>query len=381
MLAAAKGAPETIFRMCRLPAAAVEKLQAEIAAMATDGLCVLGVASLRLETAVGFDVDDATFVFSGLISFIDPLRDDVRPALREAAEAGIAVAMITGDHPATALAIARAAGIGTAAGVLTGADLIALGDEALRQRLADVRVFARIAPEQKLRLVDMLKANGHGVAMTGDGVNDGPALQAANIGIAMGGRGSDVAREASDIVLLDDSFASIVGGVRLGRRIFANLRKALTFVTAVHVPLAGLAILPILLGWPPLFFPMHVVLLELVIDPACSLVFESEASEAGAMKRPPRRSTEMLFGARHIAFALLQGAIVLGGVAAFFGVALHTAPGAEARAAAFAMLCVANLILALANSSGGRRHFLDRSHMALWIISGVTVAVLTAVLY
>src|SRR5690606_32476570 len=162
------------------------------------------------------------------------------------------------------------AGIDTQAGVLTGADIAQMSIETLQQNLKSVRIFARVAPEQKLRLVRAFKANGEVVVMTGDGVNDGPALQAAHIGIAMGKRGSDVAREAADIVLLDDSFASIVGGVRLGRRIFANLRKALTYITAVHVPLAGLALLPILFGWPPLFFPMHVVLLELVIDPVCS---------------------------------------------------------------------------------------------------------------
>jgi Ca2+-transporting ATPase len=379
-VAAAKGAPETIFRMCSLTPEETERLHAAIATMAADGLRVLGVASAREEPAFSTSPEDVRFTFEGLIGFIDPLREDVPRALQEARAARISVAMITGDHPATALAIARDAGI-DASGVLVGAEIDALDDAALRARVRSIRVFARISPQQKLRLVEALKVNGEVVVMTGDGVNDGPALQAAHIGIAMGRRGSDVAREAADIVLLDDSFASIVGGVRLGRRIFTNLRKALIFITAVHVPLAGLALLPILLGWPPLFMPMHVVLLELVIDPACSLVFEAEASEADAMRRPPRRPREALFGVREMALAILQGIIVLVVIVVYFGWALTVAPEPEARGAAFASLVIANLFLALANSAGGRLGLFDRSHAAFWIISVVAGLVLATLLY
>jgi len=379
-IAAAKGAPETIFRMCGLSTQEIATVHLAVEAMAADGLRVLGVASATYPSGFPSNPDDASFAFAGLIAFHDPIRAEVGPALAEAREAKIAVAMITGDHPATALAIAREAGIDITAGVLTGEELGAMDDAMLRGRLAHVRVFARIAPEQKLRIVEALKANGEVVAMTGDGVNDGPALQAADIGIAMGKRGSDVARESADIVLLDDSFASIVGGVRLGRRIFANLRKALTFITAVHVPLAGLALLPILLGWPPLFLPMHVVLLELVIDPACSLVFEVEPSDAAAMKRPPRRPGEALFGPGHIAFAIMQGFGVMLAIGVFYGWALQIAPETEARGAAFAGLVIANLTLALADSAGGRAGLFDRSHRAFWIISLVAAGVLAAAL-
>jgi P-type Ca2+ transporter type 2C len=378
---AAKGAPETIFRMCQLPEDRVQALHAVIDQMAAEGLRVLGVASTRLDAELPAEPDAIQFDFRGLIGFIDPLRDDVRTALGEAMGARIAVAMITGDHPSTALALASQAGIDTKGGVLTGTDVQEMDAETLRRRLKDVRVLARIAPDQKVRIVKALKADGEVVVMTGDGVNDGPALQTAHIGIAMGKRGSDVAREAADIVLLDDSFASIVGGVRLGRRIFANLRKALTFITAVHVPLAGLALLPILFGWPPLFLPMHVVLLELVIDPACSLVFEAEPSDAKSMKRPPRSPDEPLFGPTQIAFALLQGAIVLAAMIIYFGWALSVASEDEARGAAFASLIIANLTLALADSAGGRAGLLDRSHTAFWVIAGLTGVVLVAVLY
>jgi Ca2+-transporting ATPase len=380
-VAAAKGAPETIFRMCSLTPQDTQRLHEAIATMAADGLRVLGVASAREQPAFSTSPENVRFAFEGLIGFIDPLREDVHRALQEARAARISVAMITGDHPATALAIARDAGIDASGSVLVGAEIDAMDDVVLRSRVGSVRIFARISPQQKLRLVGALKANGEVVVMTGDGVNDGPALQAAHIGIAMGRRGSDVAREAADIVLLDDSFASIVGGVRLGRRIFTNLRKALIFITAVHVPLAGMALLPILLGWPPLFMPMHVVLLELVIDPACSLVFEAEASEADAMKRPPRRPHEALFGGREIALAILQGVIVLVAIASYFGWALAVAPEPQARGAAFASLVIANLFLALANSAGGRLGLFDRSHAAFWIISGGAGLVLAAVLY
>ena len=287
VLYAAKGAPEAIFRLCRM-GETTGAMDAVVADLASRGLRVLGVASARDDQGSATAPEDMAFTFEGLIAFADPVRADVPQAIAEAKRAGIAVAMITGDYPATALEIARQAGIDASAGVLTGKEIAGLDPDELRERVRRTRVFARIMPEQKLALVEALKADGEVVAMTGDGVNDAPALEAAHIGIAMGQRGTDVAREAADIVLLDDRFVSIVGGVRLGRRIFANLRKALTYVTAIHVPIAGLALLPILMGLPPILYPMHVILLELVVDPVCSLVFEGEPSERHAMQKPPR---------------------------------------------------------------------------------------------
>ncbi|HET9159380.1 MAG TPA: cation-translocating P-type ATPase, partial [Caulobacteraceae bacterium] len=342
------------------------------------GMRVLGVA--QAEVAGSSEHPERwPFVFLGLVAFADPLRAEVPAALAEATRAGIRVVMMTGDYPATAATVARQAGINVSAGVLTGREVAELSFEALSRRLEQVRVFARIFPEQKLRIVEALKADGEVVAMTGDGVNDAPALEAAHIGMAMGRRGADVAREASDLVLLDDSFSSIIGGVRLGRRIFANLRRALTYVTAIHVPIAGLALAPILLGMPPLLLPMHVVLLELVIDPTCALVFEVEPSDERAMQRPPRPRDQPLFGPLQIAFAALQGSIILVAVLAVYALGLQrSAEATMARGGAFIALIVSLLCLGLANSMSSSGLFAP--HRAIyWAIAGVVAVILTAV--
>jgi Ca2+-transporting ATPase len=288
--------------------------------------------------------------------------------------------MITGDHPATALAIAREAGLDASGGVLLGAALADLPFPSLRERLREVNVFARVAPEQKLQIVKALKADGEVVAMTGDGVNDAPALEAAHIGVAMGQKGTDVAREAADLVLLDDSFPSIVAGVRLGRRIFDKLRRALVYVTAIHVPIAGVALAPILFGLPPILYPMHVVLLELAIDPICALAFEGEPSEAAAMTRPPRRADESLFGARQLSAALLQGASILTGTLGVYLWALQTGTEAQARGAAFLTLVVGNLTLALSDSVASGGKVFARHRLAYWAIAGAAVVALALAL-
>lgn len=377
VLLAAKGAPEAIIGLCRLPAAQAEQVMAEVRNLAQAGLRVLG-ACVR-EAQADEAPDAAAFRFTGLIGFEDPLRADAPAAIAEARAAGVQVMMITGDHPSTALAVARAAGLEVEAGVLLGAELAQLDAAALAARLDAVRVFARVAPEQKLALVQALKARGEVVVMTGDGVNDAPALEAAHIGVAMGRRGSDVAREAADLVLLDDSFASIVGGVRLGRRIFANLRRALTYVTAIHVPVAGLAIAPVLLGLPPLLYPMHVMLLELAIDPICALVFEGEPSGRNAMRRPPRKRDEALFGAAELRRAMVQGLGVLAAVLAVYLIGLQQASEVQARGAAFLALALSNLVLALADAASGGGSLFGRHRRIFWAISAALAVILALV--
>lgn len=313
-LVAAKGAPEAIIDLCHLPedqAKIVEQIAAE---MADGGLRVLGVARAKLPPTAEQNwpehQHDIEFCFVGLLGLQDPLRPDVKDAIAQCHAAGIRVVMVTGDHARTALSIARELGL-AAEQVLTGAELNALSDEALRARLPDVQVFARIVPQQKLRLVEAFKANGEIVAMTGDGVNDAPALKAAHIGVAMGKRGTDVAREASSLVLLGDDFASLVTTVRLGRRIYDNLRRAMSYALAVHIPIVGIAMLPVLLGEPLLLMPAHIMFLELIIGPACSIFFEAEAEEKNIMQRPPRKADEALFSGKRLAVSLLQGVAAL----------------------------------------------------------------------
>ena len=383
---AAKGAPEAIFDLCHLDAGALVQLNAAVDSMAAKGLRVLGVAQARF---TGEDwpalAHDFEFEFVGLLGLADPLRTGIPEAVQQCQSAGIRVVMITGDYPATARAIARAAHIDvTEVGqVLTGTDLAELSDAQLQQRMRTVRVCARISPQQKLRIVQALKANGEIVAMTGDGVNDAPALKAAHVGVAMGGRGTDVAREAASLVLLDDNFASIVGAVRLGRRIFDNLRKSMSYILAVHVPIAGAALLPVLLGWPTLMYPLHIAFLELVIDPACSMVFENEPSEADVMQRPPRDPQAPLFAGTTLVLALLQGLVVLLAVMGAYAWGSGWLVEPAARAFAFTTLVMGNLALIFSNRSSTASLWatLQVPNRALWMVAGLTTGLLALTLY
>ncbi|HEY0984467.1 cation-translocating P-type ATPase [Schlesneria sp.] len=382
---ATKGAPEAIADLCHLNADRTKIIAEQVAAMALDGLRVLGVAKgVYGQQVLPGEQHDFTFEFLGLVGLADPVRPTVPAAVEECCTAGIRVVMITGDHPTTAKSIARKAGIKPVDEIITGPELDALEEAELRRRVQTVNVFARMVPEQKLRLVNALKANGEVVAMTGDGVNDAPALKAAHIGIAMGGRGTDVAREAASLVLLTDDFASIVQSVRMGRRIFDHLQKAMTYIVAVHVPIAGMSLIPVMFGWPLALLPVHILFLELVIDPACSIVFEGEPEEADIMKRPPRNPNDALFGRRLLGLGLLQGASVLMIVLAVYLSALlgwHDA--LDATALSFTTLVVANLGLIFANRSWTRTIWstLRSPNPALWWVFGGTLFFLALVLY
>jgi Ca2+-transporting ATPase len=311
-LVAAKGAPEAIADLCHLDEDRTRKLDAEVEAMASDGLRVLGVAAAPVPAgSLPESQHDFDFMFLGLIGLLDPIRPAVPAAIAECLAAGIRVVMITGDHAVTAKRIARDVGLSKVDVIMTGSELNLLSDAELRKQAGQIDVFARVVPEQKLRLVNALKANGDVVAMTGDGVNDAPALRAADIGVAMGGRGTDVAREAADLVLLDDDFSSIVRAARMGRGIYDNLTKAMAYLLAVHIPIAGLSLLPVLLGTPLVLFPAHVVFLELIIDPACSMAFEAEPMRPDVMRRPPRPVDQPLFNGRTVGLSVLQGSTVL----------------------------------------------------------------------
>lgn len=347
---AAKGAPEAIAALCRLDAPTVAALTGRVNDAAAEGLRVLGVARAECGGAPWPESQrDFAFEFLGLVCLADPLRASVPDAVRRCRSAGITVVMITGDYPATARSIARQAGL-DAVDVVSGDELASLTDSELAERVRTTTVFARIMPEQKLRIVNAFKANGDVVAMTGDGVNDAPSLKAAHIGIAMGARGTDVAREASSMVLLDDDFGAIVSAVELGRRIYDNLRKAMGFIFAVHVPIAGLALMPLVFGMPILFGPVHIALLEMVIDPVCSLVFEAEAEEADVMQRRPRAPDGPLFSGALIIWSLLQGACAFLLVAAILVVSVRRGmPENELRALAFFSLVLSIVSLIFVN--------------------------------
>ena len=382
---AAKGAPEAIADLCHLSEVETAAIAEQVNHLAEQGLRVLAVAKATFGgITLPPQQHDFPFVFLGMIALADPVRPRVPEAIRVARRAGMRVAMITGDYPGTARAVAQESGVDLGGGILTGPEIDALDDRDLRQRLKTTHVFARMVPEQKLRLVEAFKANGEVVAMTGDGVNDAPALKAAHIGIAMGGRGTDVAREASSLVLLDDDFATIVDAIRLGRRIFANLHKAMAYILAVHVPIAGMALLPLLFGLPLVLAPVHIVFLELVIDPACSTVFEAEPEEQGSMNRPPRRPDAPLFSLRTLFLSLLQGATVFLAVAAVYAITLHRGQGTdEARALTFSTLVIGNLWLILVNRSwsGTLLASLRTPNAALWWVIGGTLGFLAFVLY
>ncbi len=349
---ASKGAPEAIARLCRMPAAELAEVKATVDAMAAEGLRVLGVARARFaDGTLPREPQAFDFAFLGLVGLADPLRDSVPAAVAECTSAGIRVVMITGDYPATARAIARQAGF-TSGQLMTGAELDGYTDEELIRRVRDVTVYARTMPEQKLRIVNALKGCGEIVAMTGDGVNDAPSLKAAHIGIAMGERGTDVAREAASIVLLNDDFSSVVKAVRLGRRIYDNLRKAMQFIFAVHIPIAGLALLPLVSGLPIIFSPIHIAFLEMVIDPVCTLVFEAETEEEDIMRRPPRAPEEPLFSGRLMWWSVLQGTLAFAVAGLIYAIAYRQGmPADEVRALAFFSLVTVIVALIFVNRS------------------------------
>ncbi|MEN9420184.1 MAG: hypothetical protein RI988_3805 [Pseudomonadota bacterium] len=377
---AAKGAPEAVLELCHAGPQERAAVMARVQALAEEGLRVLAVAEGRFEgEAPAERAHDVPFVWLGLLGFRDPLRASVPEAVAQARSAGIAVAMITGDHAATALAIAREAGLDVGAGALRGDDLERLDDAALAQAVRTVRVYARVSPAQKLRLVQALQRNGETVAMTGDGVNDAPALKAAHIGIAMGVRGTDVAREAAGLVLMEEDFGRIVAGVRMGRRIFDNLQRVMTYITAIHVPIAGLALLPVLFGLPPLLLPAHVVLTEMVIDPVCSLAFEGAPEDPRVMQRPPRRRGDSLLGRELLVRGLAQGACLLAATLAVYALALHGGRGEEvARTLAVLGLTAGNLLLVAVNASAGLgwRALLAPGTRAFWWVAAAATAAL-----
>jgi Ca2+-transporting ATPase len=378
-----KGAPETILSLCKLPEKEVDSLLKVVHDMAGKGQRVLGVAKGWWSSPELPDsVREVDFQWVGFIGFEDPIRPEVPQAIQECKKAGIRVVMITGDYPETAKNIAIQAGMDVGSKILTGKDLENLGEKELVHQIQEVNIFARIVPEQKLQIIRALKSNGDVVAMTGDGVNDAPALKAADIGIAMGGKGTDVAREASSLVLLDDNFSSIVGAIRSGRKIYDNLQKAMDYIISIHIPIIGLTLLPAFFaGLPILLMPLHIVFMELIIDPVCSIAFESEKEEEGIMDRPPRKMGSAFFGWRRLMGSMAMGILLLMMVMGVYFLALeegHT--DEEVRAIAFSSLIIGNLFLILTTLSKSRNFIAVLLERNLPLLTIVFTAVIILIL-
>ncbi len=382
---AAKGAPEAIFDLCHLSAEEQERLAKEVETMANEGLRILGVAKGRIETLEIPEIQhDFEFEFVGLIGLADPIRENVPLAVEECNKAGIRVIMITGDYSVTAKNIGRQIGLHNWTECITGQELNTMSDEELSKRIRTVNIFARVVPEQKLKIVNALKQNDEVVAMTGDGVNDAPALKSAHIGIAMGEKGTDVAREASSLVLMDDNFASIVGAVKMGRRICDNLQKALAYIFAIHVPIAGLSLIPVFFGdMPLLLWPVHIVFLELIIDPACSIIFEAEKEEDNIMSRPPKSRKEAFFTGRKIFISCMQGISILAIVLAIYLTGLYywQMSVEQVRALSFIALIAGNIGVIFTNRSWSKnifQIFATPNNAVKWVVSSASLFLVLA---
>ena len=385
---AAKGAPEAIADLCHFSSEKLEQLTAQVEQATANGQRVLAAAFAYFGTAAELPAKqhDFDFEYLGLVGLHDPVRPGVTDAVAECRRASVRTIMITGDYPGTALAIAKEIGLDHANGCITGRELESMSGDELTERIRDVSVFARMVPEQKLQLVRALKANGEVVGMTGDGVNDAPALRAADIGIAMGAHGTDVARESAALVITDDDFTSIVGAIRQGRGIFSNLRKAMSYVIAVHLPIVGMSLIPVFIAdWPLVLLPVQIAFLELIIDPACSVVFEAEEIDPKIMDSPPRGLDAPMFGAKVLTIAVLQGLSVLAAtLAVYLWAVLDKHPDDVVRSVTFATLVIGNVALILVNRSWRLsvwRTFRERRNSALkWILAGagvLLVAILT----
>ena len=351
---AAKGAPETIAKLCRIQETENEELMQQVHVAASRGFRVLAIAKSRGGNSADLtEITENQFEFLGLALLQDPIRDGVKESVQVCNAAGIKTVMITGDHPSTALSIGQEIGLNHNAGFLAGADLDKLSDAELNAQIQQVSIFARVRPEHKLRIVRAFQANGMVVGMTGDGVNDAPALRAADIGIAMGGRGTDVAREAASLIITDDNFNSIVKGVERGRVTYSNLQKAMSYVIAIHIPIFGLALLPLFSSaWPLILLPGLVAFHEVIIDPACSVVFEEESADPNIMKEQPRPIKQRIFSRGEILLAVAQGlSVFFSSLVLFLYLMSNARPEQEIRTMIFGTLMLSNIGLILTNRS------------------------------
>ncbi|MDR0318422.1 MAG: cation-translocating P-type ATPase [Nitrososphaerota archaeon] len=388
----AKGSPERLLTICHLTENERVLAENKIYEMSQQGLRVIAVATATLNSEIDIpkNLVDCTLTLCGLIGLVDPPRETVKNDIAICSKAGIRVVMITGDNGITAASIAKKIGMKNYDNIITGDELEKMSEDDLRESVKKVNIFSRVTPEHKLRIVKAFKDNGEIVAMTGDGVNDAPALKYADIGIAMGKRGSEVSREAADIILMNDNFSTIVDTVKDGRRIYDNIRKAISYVFTIHVPVALVTIFAPLLGIYPtslLLLPIHIVLLELIIDPTCSIILERQPAETNIMKRQPRNPKESLLNAKTLAKCLMQGITIF---AASFGLYYYTLTqnpvnAYVARSMGLAVIIIANILLVQVNNSNTDNIFTSIKRLSkdkvMWTANILIITGLFAMLY
>jgi len=390
IIIAAKGSPERMLTICVLTNEERQIVEAKITEMSQQGLRVIAIGEMKpkTEAEIPKTITVARLTFLGLIGLADPPRESVKEDIKNCINAGVRVVMITGDNGITASSIARQIGMPNSDHIITGDELNKMTDEELSEKVKDVSIFSRVVPEHKMRIVRAFKGNGEIVAMTGDGVNDAPALKAADIGIAMGKRGSEVSREAADLILLDDNFSTIVNTIKDGRRIYDNIRKAVGYVFTIHIPIAFASLLAPLLGIDPaslFLLPLHVVILELMIDPTCSIVLERQPAEHDIMARKPRNPNEKLINAGMLAKSLIQGLVIFAASFGTYFIFLKQGNPALARTMGLAIIMLANLALVQVNSS--YTDFALQSFKQLlkdkvmWAVNIGTIAGLLLILY
>lgn len=392
IIIASKGSPEKILTLCSLDKDEIKTIENKIFDMSSQGLRVIGIGRMIVkdEKDIPKTLEECSLDFLGLVGLQDPPRENVKEDIANCVKAGIRVVMITGDNGITASAIAKQVGIPHSNAIITGDELNSMNDDELKEKIKYTSVFSRVMPEHKMRIVKAFKENGDVVAMTGDGVNDAPALKYADIGIAMGKRGSEVSREAADLILLDDNFSTIVDTIKDGRRIYDNIRKAIGYVFIIHIPIAFASLLAPMLNIRSsmlLLLPIHVVLLELIIDPTCSIVFERQPSESDIMERKPRNPKEGILTASVLIKSIIQGMVLFGASFASYYLYLNANPeqAEVARSIGLSIIMISNVLLVQVNSSESEfayKSLIDlKKDTVMWVVGIGTLIGLGVILY
>ena len=386
-IVAAKGAPEALIGISNLSATEKQQIEDVIKALATDGYRLLAVAE------ADFDGDnfpkkqqEFRFKFKGIIAFYDPPKKNIQSVFEDFNRAGISVKIVTGDNPATTAAIAKQIGFIGYEKSITGDELMQLKDKELQEKVVHTNIFNRMFPDAKLKIINALKAKNEIVAMTGDGVNDGPALKASHIGIAMGQKGTEIAKQAASLILLEDDLSKMVDAVAMGRKIYTNLKKAIQYVISIHIPIILTVFIPLALGWiyPNIFSPVHIIFLELIMGPTCSIIYENEPMEKNTMLQKPRPFSTTFFNWKELTTSVIQGLAITAGTLTAYQYALHQGLNeSTTRTMVFTALITANIFLTLVNRSFYYSIFttIKYKNNMVWAIIGITVAILGLLLF